>query len=109
MKIELLYVDGCPNYEALVPRLRAILERDGIETDVELRRVDTQAQAARLGFLGSPTVRIDGRDVEAAAATRRDFGLKCRLYRTPSGLKGVPPDEWILVAVRDRARQGCAA
>ena len=58
MKIELLYFDGCPNYEALVPRLRAILEREGIETDVELRRVDTQEQAARLGFLGSPTVRI---------------------------------------------------
>ena len=105
MKIELLYFDGCPNYEALVPQLRRILAREGIEADVQLRRVETQEQAARLRFLGSPTVRVGGSDVEEAAKARRDFGLKCRLYWTLSGLQGAPPDEWILAAVRDRARQ----
>ena len=104
MKVELLYFEGCPNYEGLVPHLQRILRQEGIEPGVELRRVETQEQAARLGFLGSPTVRVDGSDVEAAAATRRDFGLKCRLYQTPNGLRGAPPDEWILAAVRDRAR-----
>jgi len=100
MRVELLYFDGCPNYEALLPRLREILQREGIGTDVELRRVETPEEAARLGFLGSPTVRVDGSDIETAAAERRDFGLKCRLYRTPEGLAGVPPDSLILAAIR---------
>jgi hypothetical protein len=104
MKVELLYFDGCPNYEALLPHLRGIPQREGIETGVELRCVGTGDQAAGIGFLGSPTVRVDGSDVEVAAATRRDFGLKCRLYQTPNGLKGAPPDEWILAAISDRAR-----
>jgi hypothetical protein len=104
MKVELLYFEGCPNYEALVPRLRRILQREGIDTDVERKCVKTEEQAARLGFLGSPTARVDGSDIEAAAATRRDFGLKCRLYQTPNGLQGAPPDEWILAAISDRAR-----
>jgi len=103
--VELLYFDGCPNYEALLPELRGILQREGIETDIDLRHVETQEEAARVGFLGSPTVRVDGSDVEAAAAGRRDFGLKCRLYQTPNGLQGVPPEEWILAAIRGQAKQ----
>ncbi len=105
MKVELFYFDGCPNYEALLPELRGILEREGIELDVELRGVETQEEAARVGFLGSPTVRVHSTDVEAAAVERRDFGLKCRLYRTPTGLQGVPPDEWILAAIREQAKE----
>ena len=110
MKVELLYFAGCPNYEALLPHLRRILQREGAETGVELRRVETPEQAARLEFLGSPTVRVGGRDVEATAATRRDFGLKCRLYRTSNGLQGAPPDEWILAAIRagqDKGERPC--
>lgn len=105
MNVELLYFDGCPSYESLLPELRGILQREGIETDVELHRVETQEEAVRLGFLGSPTVRVDGGDVEAAAAGRRDFGLKCRLYQTPNGLQGVPPEEWILAAIREREKE----
>jgi len=106
MKIELLHFEGCPNHEALLPRTRAILQREGIEIDVSVRRVDTEEEAVRLGFLGSPTVRVDRHDVEPAATERRDFGLKCRLYQTPDGLRGMPPDEWILAALRDRPQEG---
>jgi hypothetical protein len=96
MKVELLYFDGCPNHEALLPRLRGLLEG----ADVKLRAVESDEAAQRLGFLGSPTVRIDGRDVEPDADQRRDYGLKCRLYRTADGLAGAPPDAWILAAAR---------
>lgn len=100
MNVELLYFEGCPHYEALLPHLRGILEREGIEIDVDLVRVETPEDAEELGFLGSPTVRIDGHDVERGAMQRDDFGLKCRIYQTPEGLKGAPPDEWILAALR---------
>lgn len=105
MRVEILYLDGCPNYEPLVCRVRGIVRREGIGIDLSLRRVGTEGQASRLGFLGSPTVLVDGRDVDAAAVQRRDFGLKCRLYRTRRGLEGAPPDEWIAAAIRGRARQ----
>jgi hypothetical protein len=61
-------------------------------------RVDTDHDAQRLAFLGSPTIRINGTDVDPAAATRHDYGLQCRLYRTTSGFHGTPPDNWILHA-----------
>jgi hypothetical protein len=102
VKIELLYFDGCPNHEALLPRLREILARAGISTEIELRKItgDDAAQCER--FLGSPTVRVNGHDVEPHAELRTDYGIKCRLYHTASGLSGQPPQE-CLQAVLDHA------
>jgi hypothetical protein len=101
--IEVLYFDGCPNHEALLPRLREILSRDGIPTDIDLRRIADDEAAQRERFLGSPTVRVDGRDVEPDAERRTDYGMKCRLYRTPAGLSGQPQDELLQAAVRNAA------
>ena len=104
MKVELLYFDGCPNHEALLPRLRRLIAGSGVDAEVELRRVDSEAEAGRLRFLGSPTVRVDGQDVDPNAAERTDFGIKCRLYRTAEGLTGEPPDDWIAAALRIQAQ-----
>lgn len=100
MKIEVLYFDGCPNHEALLPHLRELLDRADVATEVELVNVPDDDAAQTERFLGSPTLRIDGRDVEPGAEGRTDFGLKCRLYRTDDGFAGLPPDEWVLDAVR---------
>lgn len=100
MRIELLYFDGCPSYEALLPALREVLTHEGVEGEIELRRVESVEAAVHKRFLGSPTVRIDGKDVEAGAELRTDFGVKCRLYRAPAGLQPVPPEEWIRAALR---------
>ena len=72
-------------------------------TNIELVRVDDDEAAARERFLGSPTVRVDGRDVEPGADERTDFGLRCRLFAIPEGLRGVPADDWVLGAL-ERAR-----
>jgi hypothetical protein len=103
MRVEVLYFDGCPNHDALLPHLRALLTSAAASTDVELVRVDDANVAERERFLGSPTVRIDGGDVEPGADQRTDFGLKCRLFATPDGLRGTPADEWVLAALRGRA------
>lgn len=102
MSVELLYFHGCPHAEALLPHLRSILEQEGSEMDLHLVRVETLEHAEQLRFLGSPTVRVHGHDIEAGAARRDDFGLKCRIYQTPGGLTGTPPDDWIRAAVRKR-------
>jgi hypothetical protein len=99
VKIELLYFDGCPSYEALLPRLGRLLARENVAEELELRRVESAEAAVRERFLGSPSVRVEGRDVDPGAADRCDFGVKCRLYRTEEGLAHVPPDEWIRAAL----------
>jgi len=99
MTVEVLYFDGCPGHEALLPRLRRLLDEAGFAFEIHLRRVDSPEAAERARFLGSPTVRIDGGDVEPAAAERTDYGLKCRLYATEDGLRGMPPDDWIRTAL----------
>jgi hypothetical protein len=99
VRVELLYFDGCPNHEALLPRLRSLLDHADVPDQISLHRVESPAAAERERFLGSPTVRIDGRDVDPGAELRADYGLKCRLYATPEGLRGVPPDAWILAAL----------
>lgn len=65
----------------------------------ELRRVESAEAADRERFLGSPTVRVDGVDVEPGAEERTDFGLKCRIYRTPEGMSGMPSPAWIEAAI----------
>lgn len=100
MNIELLYFDGCPNHEPVLARLPQLLVHAGISPmDIGLQRIESDADAQHQRFLGSPTVRIDGKDIEPGAEQRQDFGLKCRLYRTEHGLTGSPPDEWILAAL----------
>lgn len=99
MQIELLYFEGCPNHAALLAHLRALLADHAIDAPVVLRRIDDAEAARRERFLGSPTVRVDGEDIDPGAAARTDFGLKCRLYDTQEGLHGVPPDEWLLAAL----------
>lgn len=99
-----MYFDGCPSYEALLPRLRSLLEWEGIDERIELHRVETLEAAERERFLGSPTVRINGEDIDAGAAARSDFGLKCRLYRGhDAAITATPSDELIARALRQAA------
>jgi hypothetical protein len=105
VRVELLYFDGCPNFERLLPELQALVDEHAPGNRVELRRIESSDAAERERFLGSPTVRVDGEDVEPTASARSDFGLKCRLYRTADGVSGAPADEWILDALR-RAADG---
>jgi hypothetical protein len=99
VKVELLYFDDCPNYEALLSSLSEMLAAAGVSDQVDLLRIATVEEAERERFLGSPTVRIDGRDVDPDAHSRRDFGLKCRLYRSRAGTSRTPPRAWIVAAI----------
>ena len=101
MRVEVLYFNGCPHYEALLPRLREVV---GPDDELELRRIDTVEEAERESFLGSPSVRIDGRDIDPTASGRDDFGLKCRLYRSNDRASGLPPEEWIRRALTEARR-----
>jgi hypothetical protein len=91
MKVELLYFDGCPGYAELRARLARLLEQAEVDATIEERGIDSEGSVWRERFLGSPTLRIDGRDVDRTAAARHDYGLCCRLYQTEDGLHRTPP------------------
>jgi hypothetical protein len=99
LRVELLYFDGCPNFGRLLPRLQVLVDEHAPGNRVRLRRVESPAAAEKERFLGSPTVRVEGEDVEPSASARSDFGLKCRLYRSASP-SDTPADEWIVAALR---------
>lgn len=96
--VELLYFDGCPGIERVLPLVRPLAEAAGAR--VVERRVETAQDAEAQRFLGSPTVRVHGADVEPGAEQREDFGLKCRLYQTANGLSGVPEADWVRDALK---------
>ena len=81
MTIEVLYFDGCPNHEALLPHLHELLATVGVHATIALRR-----------------------DVDPGSDARDDYGMKCRLYATDEGIRGTPPDAWILNALGPQAQ-----
>ncbi len=101
MRIEILYFDGCPNHEHLLLHLPRLLKHEGIHAEIVRRNIPDDEHAQRERFLGSPTIRVHGRDIDPGAANRDDYGLKCRIYQTPAGLTGLPPDEWIVDAIAE--------
>lgn len=98
--VELFYFADCPNYQ----RTRKVVERVAAEEDVpiDLRLVElASADEAELHrFLGSPTVRVDGQDVEPGADERNAFMFACRVYRSDAGLSGQPNEQWVRNALR---------
>lgn len=91
MKIEVLYFKGCPNHEPAVARVRHALSTEGIDITVEEVEVTDAAIAQELGFLGSPSIRVDGLDVEPEARGLRTFGFGCRTYSDAEGQRsGLP-------------------
>ena len=83
--IELLFWDGCPSHPEAEALLRAVLAKQGLDAAIERIEVRTQEDAEALGFVGSPTIRIDGRDVDEDGAARSRPSLTCRIYTRPDG------------------------
>lgn len=106
MTIELLHIDGCPGAEVLLARLRALLDAAGDDTPIRQRLIESDDDARRERFLGSPTLRVDGRDIDPGAHARQDYGIGCRLYPTPDGAANTPPDDWVSAALRRGPSRG---
>jgi hypothetical protein len=91
-RVEFLWWEGCPSHERALAELRDAMEATGLDPEgVEVRHVGTDADAVREHFAGSPTIRVDGRDLQPAG----DFepaGLTCRVYRLRDGRVSPTPD-----------------
>ena len=97
--VELLWFDGCPNHEAARQMVTEVVRAIAPGTPIrDLDATDPEV-AARLRFPGSPTIRVDGRDVEPGFEDPADYTPRCRLYRTANGLARVPSREWVEAAL----------
>jgi hypothetical protein len=102
-RVEILYFEGCPNHgptRALVERVATGL---GMQPEIELVEVADAEAAVALHFLGSPTVRVDGVDVEPGAEERCDFAYSCRIYGGQDGVAEQPDESWIRDALAEAA------
>jgi hypothetical protein len=98
VRVEVLYFDGCPTYVAATRNVSEVLSELGIDAEVELVGVNSDEEAERLRFPGSPTIRVDGRDL-FPVPERGIWALGCKTYATPECLKGYPTREMILGAL----------
>jgi len=100
MRIELLWFSGCPNHEAAERLLRERLDAFEIDVPIQRIQVETDSLAKEVCFPGSPTIRIEGLDVEPGWTPCEDCTPRCRLYATSQGLRGLPEVSWIDAALR---------
>lgn len=91
MRVELLWWEGCPSYPETLEHLERVLVEEGVDAEVDLVEVESDEQARRERFPGSPTVRLDGVDAFPPEDTE-PFSLTCRVYRLRDGRISPTPD-----------------
>lgn len=107
MKVEILHIDDCPNWEEAGRRTTAALTATGHnDVTVTFRRLQTSEDASRVPFAGSPTITVDGADLFPEVARITD--LACRVYSTPGGLTGLPTSGQLIGALERRGELATA-
>jgi hypothetical protein len=96
MKVEVLYLEGCPNYRPTLERVKTVLHEEGLPAEISTIEVQDEAEAENLKFFGSPTVRINGLDIEVDTRAFTESGFACRRYAD-----GLPSAEMIRMALRE--------
>jgi hypothetical protein len=74
-RLELLFAPGCEAIEGTVAMVNETLRELDLAADVSEIMVDTEEKAKEHHFLGSPSIRVNGHDIEAGAGDRHDYGL----------------------------------
>ena len=100
MQISFQYFEDCPSHEKALERLERVLKDEGVQVEIEVVKVETIEQAKKLHFPGSPTILVDGRDIDESTYSHTG-ALACRGYRMEDGrISPLPSEEMIRRAVR---------
>ena len=106
MKVEVFYIDGCPNRQPAVERVNELLQEFRLTGNVLEVPVTDSASAIAARFLGSPTIHVNSIDIEPSSRTLDQFGLMCRTYVDGPRRDGVPSAELIRRALLEASNQG---
>ena len=99
MNVEILYFEGCPNHDPALEMVRRVLDREKIGAEVRLIEVTDEKAAETVRFLGSPSIRVNGADIEPGREADSPF-FGCRTYTVAGKMVGVPPERWLVEALR---------
>ncbi len=100
MDIKVLTLEGCPNREPTRALVERVLAEEGITAYVRMVEISDLNTARACRFLGSPSLQVNGADIETARDDEANYAMACRIYRTPEGASGVPSEEMIRAALR---------
>ena len=100
-----MYFEGCPNHGPALQRVRELLKGEGLFAEILEIQISDPASAHEIGFLGSPSVRVNGLDVEPTARTVHEYGKRCHTYVSDAGREGLPFREVIRRALREAESQ----
>ena len=95
MRIEFLYFDGCPNHETALTNLREVLSEAGLKAEIEIINMDDPEDVVKYRFLGSPSIRINGKDLETIEDDSTEYSMRCRRYKNGDTMEGFPSKELI--------------
>jgi hypothetical protein len=103
VQVSFLYFEDCPSYDLALERLREVMAEEGIPGEVEVIKVETEEQARKLRFVGSPTIRVDELDIDPPSNSR--YALTCRAYRLADDrISPLPSKDMIRRAFRPSAK-----
>ena len=105
-RVELLWFQDCPNHAAARTLIHELLTEFAPGATVDDIDATDPKVARRHRFPGSPTIRVDGQDVDPLFEDPGDYTPRCRLYRTSDGLRGLPERAWVEAAFRASLRSG---
>ena len=106
MRITFLYYEDCPSHEVALDRLRRVMAEEDVQAEVEIIKVETEEQAHHLRFVGSPTILVDGQDIDPPPFDAH-YALTCRAYRLEDGrISPHPSPDMIRRALRQVAVAG---
>ena len=103
MGVSFLYYEECPSHDLALERLREVMAEESIPGEVEVIKVETEEQAHELRFVGSPTICVDGQDIDPPTDPR--YALTCRAYRLADGhISPLPSKNLMQRALRSPAK-----
>jgi hypothetical protein len=88
IRINLQYFDGCPSWQPALENLKNVIEAENIAAEINMVKIESPEQAQQEHFLGSPSFLVNG--VDLWPEERNHYSLSCRVYQTPTGLRGSP-------------------
>jgi len=98
-EVELLWFSDCPNRAAARRMLDEVIAEVAPGTTIHDVDATDPVAAERVRFPGSPTIRVDGQDIDPTFVDSGDYTPRCRLYRTDAGLRSLPERSWIVNAL----------
>lgn len=95
LRIVILGLTGCPNLESTIEMVKRAVTSLDQEAQIASELVGETDDFPKIGFRGSPTVLINGVDIEGNDSSDDAYVFGCRIY----GTSGTPPQTMIETAI----------